>query len=253
MELHLTFQQGQMTGEGRDYVGTFIVRGQYSIVDGKCYWTKRYVGKHDVFYQGYNEGKGIWGVWEIPTTGANSALRGGFHIWPEGMSDPTHLHLTEQAEIPIPISETVGSDEQVAEPVGARTPLSMGRRNARASMRAARNGRKRQRFPAIGTHASVANLPCVIAQLALAPRTAEVMDCLVAGFAEAHEEECTGRQQGRPDRKHDPKGEVHRHTRNRLPLRSLGSKRRCLKSWTLPSRRIACGNAIAAESKAWHS
>jgi hypothetical protein len=119
MELHLTFQQGQMTGEGRDYVGEFIVRGQYSLADGRCYWTKRYVGKHDVFYHGYNEGKGIWGVWEIPATQEYAAMRGGFHIWPEGMSDPTQSHLSEQAEIPVPVSDPIESDEPVAEPVGA--------------------------------------------------------------------------------------------------------------------------------------
>jgi hypothetical protein len=122
MELHLTFQQGRMTGDGRDYVGDFIVHGQYSLGDGRCYWTKRYLGKHDVFYHGYNEGKGIWGVWEIPATRESVGLRGGFHIWPEGMSDPTHLHLSEQAETPIPASDPVESDEPVAEPVGVYDP-----------------------------------------------------------------------------------------------------------------------------------
>ena len=77
MELHLKFRKGGMTGEGRDMIGSFLIRGKYQLDDGKCPWTKRYVGKHDVFYQGYNEGKGIWGIWEIPPT-----WRGGFHIWP---------------------------------------------------------------------------------------------------------------------------------------------------------------------------
>jgi hypothetical protein len=122
MELHLAFQQGQMTGEGRDYVGDFIVRGQYSLADGKCHWTKRYVGKHDVFYQGFNEGKGIWGVWEIPARQEYVRMRGGFHIWPEGMADPTQSHLTEQADIPTPAGEPVESDERVAEPVAACDP-----------------------------------------------------------------------------------------------------------------------------------
>lgn len=63
MELRLTFADGNLTGEGRDWVGTFLIKGQYTIADGKCHWTKKYLGKHDVFYQGYNEGKGIWGVW----------------------------------------------------------------------------------------------------------------------------------------------------------------------------------------------
>src|ERR1700722_18719450 len=83
MELSLTFQQGVMTGEGRDRVGDFIIRGQYTLDDGKCWWSKRYLGKHDVFYQGYNEGKGIWGTWEIPADGNNGIrYHGGFYIWP---------------------------------------------------------------------------------------------------------------------------------------------------------------------------
>jgi hypothetical protein len=128
MELHLTFRQGQINGEGRDYVGNFILRGQYCVVDGKCHWTKRYVGKHDVFYQGYNEGKGIWGVWEIPATRKYGEQRGGFRIWPEGMSDPTLLQLAEEAEIPNPASETVENEERVAEPVGsARSSSCRGR------------------------------------------------------------------------------------------------------------------------------
>jgi hypothetical protein len=95
MELHLSFHRGVVTGEGRDMIGPFLIRGQYSLVDGKCWWTKRYVGKHDVAYQGYNEGKGIWGLWEIPP---NS--RGGFHIWPVAMGDPTSPNLAETIAAP---------------------------------------------------------------------------------------------------------------------------------------------------------
>jgi hypothetical protein len=84
------------------------MRGRYFLEDGKCYWTKRYLAKHDVFYKGYNEGKGIWGVWEIPSY----HLSGGFHIWPEGMPDPSQPHLSEEA--PLPVSVT--SEE--LEPVG---------------------------------------------------------------------------------------------------------------------------------------
>ena len=77
------------------------MRGRYDTADGKCHWTKRYLGKHDVFYKGYNEGKGIWGTWEIPS----SEWRGGFHIWPEGMSDPVHPELTAAADPPLERSE----------------------------------------------------------------------------------------------------------------------------------------------------
>jgi hypothetical protein len=84
MELQLTFNNGRIRGDGRDRIGAFTFTGRYDLGDGRCRWTKRYVGRHDVAYSGYNEGKGIWGVWEIPPSD-----RGGFHIWPVGMGDPT--------------------------------------------------------------------------------------------------------------------------------------------------------------------
>ncbi len=102
MELRLTFQNGVMAGEGRDWVGEFLVQGQYSLADGKCHWTKKYLGKHDVFYKGFNEGKGIWGVWEI-----GQLARGGFHIWPEGLGDPSDEHLVAEADLPAPQEELV--------------------------------------------------------------------------------------------------------------------------------------------------
>ena len=76
MELHLSFQQGAMTGEGRDMIGPFLIRGKYNLHDGRCSWSKRYIGKHDVAYQGYNEGKGIWGLWEIPPSCAGDFISG---------------------------------------------------------------------------------------------------------------------------------------------------------------------------------
>jgi hypothetical protein len=118
MELRLTFRQGVMTGEGRDWVGKFVVKGRYQITDGRCHWTKRYLGKHDVFYRGFNEGKGIWGVWEIGPTAGLTAQRGGFHIWPEGMADPSHPHLAEAIDLPIFQEELEEVKEEVAVPAG---------------------------------------------------------------------------------------------------------------------------------------
>jgi hypothetical protein len=117
MELDLSFRQGVMTGEGRDMIGSFLIRGKYNLDDGKCRWTKRYIGKHDVAYHGYNEGKGIWGLWEIPPS-----WRGGFHIWPKAMGDPTSPKLAEAIDEPVELPfdqqrETVGVAEP--EPVGA--------------------------------------------------------------------------------------------------------------------------------------
>jgi len=95
MELQLTFRDGMLKGEGRDYIGRFLVTGRYEIDEGKCWWTKRYLGLHDVFYDGYNEGKGIWGNWSIDVFG-----RGGFHIWPKAMGDPNVERLYEAANAP---------------------------------------------------------------------------------------------------------------------------------------------------------
>jgi hypothetical protein len=106
MELHLTFRHGQIQGEGRDWVGKFIIAGRYDLSEGKCHWTKRYLGRHDVFYGGFNEGKGIWGMWEIPPEqNDGQRWRGGFHIWPEGMPNPSGSTLEEEADLPIHLDE----------------------------------------------------------------------------------------------------------------------------------------------------
>jgi hypothetical protein len=104
--LTLHFADGLMEGEGRDWVATYTVRGRYSLADGRCNWIKQYTGKHAVFYEGFNEGKGIWGTWSIPEADA----KGGFHIWPEDMGDPTPDHLREEADAP-------NEEEREAEPL----------------------------------------------------------------------------------------------------------------------------------------
>ena len=116
MELILTFRSGVVTGEGRDPVGEFRVKGRYAVEDGKCWWTKAYVGKHSIVYQGYNEGKGIWGTWEY-----HAAWKGGFYIWPEAMGDPTQSRLAEAIEEPasIPLLEEPATAEPLAVPAEA--------------------------------------------------------------------------------------------------------------------------------------
>ncbi|HEV3259442.1 MAG TPA: hypothetical protein VG013_21425 [Gemmataceae bacterium] len=116
MELRLTFSSGHMLGEGRDWVGPFVIQGRYHLEDGRCGWVKHYLGKHDVQCNGFNEGKGIWGVWEIPGTSASPSQRGGFHIWPEGMPDPSRPQLTEAADLPAPAEEESTVDEPVLAP-----------------------------------------------------------------------------------------------------------------------------------------
>jgi hypothetical protein len=77
MDLQLTFANGNMSGEGVDDIGRFLIKGRHDAASRECYWTKTYVGAHDVFYRGFREGKGIWGTWEITIQS-----HGGFHIWP---------------------------------------------------------------------------------------------------------------------------------------------------------------------------
>src|SRR5690349_15515287 len=95
MDLDLTFSNGNMTGNGADNIGRFLIRGHYDAASHECYWTKTYIGAHDVFYRGFREGKGIWGVWEI-----GRSARGGFHIWPMGESSGESY--AEQAAEPAP-------------------------------------------------------------------------------------------------------------------------------------------------------
>jgi hypothetical protein len=78
MDLQLTFANGNLAGDGADDVGQFLIKGRYDAASHECYWTKSYLGAHDVFYRGFREGKGIWGTWEITIHD-----HGGFHIWPQ--------------------------------------------------------------------------------------------------------------------------------------------------------------------------
>ena len=93
MDLVLTFSNGSISGDGRDDVGRFVITGRYDSGSGECYWTKHYIGQHSVFYRGFREGKGIWGLWEL---GVDS---GGFHIWPLGEEEGEREY--EEAEKPV--------------------------------------------------------------------------------------------------------------------------------------------------------
>jgi hypothetical protein len=116
MEMTLTFAAGRLTGTGRDRVGIFNFDGNYDVTDGKCEWIKQYVNAHAINYSGFNEGKGIWGTWKIVWQGL--AYTGGFHIWPEGMSDPTQPTLDEEADVPL--EEIAPEREPELLPIGKR-------------------------------------------------------------------------------------------------------------------------------------
>lgn len=110
MELRLTFSNGRIRGDGRDRIGAFTFTGRYDVRDGRCHWMKRYIGGHDVAYAGFNEGKGIWGVWDIPPS-----QRGGFHIWPVGMGDPTVQAQREE------VAEADEAPREMIVPAGSPT------------------------------------------------------------------------------------------------------------------------------------
>ena len=94
MSLGLVLREGAIQGEGSDCIGDFCIRGRYDTEAGEVWMHKTYVGQHEVHYRGVNEGKGIWGVWEM-----SDGARDGFHIWPEDMEDPTDSDLSEETDL----------------------------------------------------------------------------------------------------------------------------------------------------------
>ena len=92
MHLYLSFEGGQIKGEGTDYVGPWVATGTYDLDSGQCHWTKQYLGKHQVIYSGQCGQAGIQGHWEI------SFLSGPFHIWPKGMSQLDELYLRSEID-----------------------------------------------------------------------------------------------------------------------------------------------------------
>jgi len=91
MDLQLTFANGLLHGDGNDDVGPFLIKGKYDPATCECYWTKSYLGAHDVCYRGFREGKGIWGTWEI-----SLFAHGGFHIWPKLASEGATETLSQE-------------------------------------------------------------------------------------------------------------------------------------------------------------
>jgi len=100
-DLELTAADGQLTGTGRDWVGSYTMDGTYDLATGRCEWTKHYLGKHRIQYRGVNYGHGIWGVWEIRMLGGLYRDKGGFHIWPEDSEVSEESERTEQAVVEI--------------------------------------------------------------------------------------------------------------------------------------------------------
>lgn len=91
MHLYLTFENGQIHGEGTDYVGPWVIQGTYDENTKNCSWTKKYVGKHSVRYAGKCSENGIQGSWTIFSSGP-------FHIWPKSHGHFNELYLRDELE-----------------------------------------------------------------------------------------------------------------------------------------------------------
>jgi hypothetical protein len=96
MSFALTFKNRKVSGSGIDNVDRFIWRGSYDTEKLRCWMQKRYP-THMVFYDGYVDQNGIWGTWEIPPD-----FRGGFHIWPKGLSEG--LTVEDKETVPESVS-----------------------------------------------------------------------------------------------------------------------------------------------------
>ena len=91
MHLYLTFENGQIRGEGTDYVGPWVAKGTYDESSKQCNWTKQYVGKHAVQYSGTCSENGIQGQWQIFSAGP-------FHIWPKSHGHFNELYLRDELD-----------------------------------------------------------------------------------------------------------------------------------------------------------
>ena len=93
MHQYLEFNDGELKGEGTDYVGPWTLQGKYDLRELKCAWIKSYVGKHDVTYRGTISKTGITGIWDI-----RELLTGSFHIWPQHLTEFDSLYMQEDLE-----------------------------------------------------------------------------------------------------------------------------------------------------------
>ena len=93
MHQYLEFNDGELKGEGTDYVGPWTLQGKYDLSKHICQWVKTYVGKHDVNYAGTISKTGITGVWDI-----RGSVSGPFHIWPQHLTEFDSLYMQQDLE-----------------------------------------------------------------------------------------------------------------------------------------------------------
>lgn len=80
MHLTLEFHQQTIKGAGIDGPGTFVIHGTYDDAGNHVAFTKQYIGKHSVAYEGSFQADEIVGSWSL--TQGNRTLRGELRIWP---------------------------------------------------------------------------------------------------------------------------------------------------------------------------
>jgi hypothetical protein len=94
----LSFCGNRVAGAGADGVGRFSLRGRYDPRTKEVWFHKHYLsGGHDVYYRGFREIKGIWGVWFVP----EDVRRGGFHIWLCGEGEALSQDASARGDAPI--------------------------------------------------------------------------------------------------------------------------------------------------------
>lgn len=107
MGLDLSFAHGHLRGEGSDDVGEFRMRGSYELDTRRCRWVKGYLGRHQVYYRGVQQGRVIAGEWSLPPT-----LTGTFSIWPGGEGGlDGEFFVTEEEPLPLEEAEAVATRE----------------------------------------------------------------------------------------------------------------------------------------------
>jgi hypothetical protein len=106
MDAHLIFARGGIAGEGSDNVGPFMIRGRYDATTKECQWTKTYIGRHSVLYQGCRDTHGIWGTWTIAPW-----AKGGFHIWPCAEGSGESVSKAAEADPPVETASPEPAEE----------------------------------------------------------------------------------------------------------------------------------------------
>ena len=80
MHLTLHFDHNKISGAGIDGPGQFVIIGTYDETDSPVKFTKQYIGKHAVEYEGRFQEDEIVGGWSL--TQGERILTGEMRLWP---------------------------------------------------------------------------------------------------------------------------------------------------------------------------